>query len=461
MASTPANTSQPAITGMNQVPPEIMTVMSLRGIYRAAGNRATFSEESQKTIADIRTELPAAAANGDGLQKINNWRSGGGGGNGGSASSKGHARQGAMTSEGRYSNQQHVARNTSGAFGGRGSERQGHERQGYGPSGGERQGHERHDRQTTSFGSPRFKNSTQQQTVFGTSSGSAAPPAHSHASSVMTVAGVPTTHNGSSPAVPLVSPTQAVEQQQPQQQQQQHQHQQQSSRYVSKFKNSSQAVEKTIVNTLIRGKLNTFSQENYDDINEFLMVILETGDEDPNFLGDFMKLIFTKAAEEDIYCPLYAKLLHDLSVRFPYLIEEMNTLFKRFMGIFEEVSEKSVDNYTDLLERNKEKRYRKGYSQFMAELFKHRIIDHKSFMDTCTLIVHQLRVLIDDVDKLNTVEEYVGCLTKIITGLKGNVPAEIKALVATLSDLTVKGLVKPSFSPKVRFAIMDVINLGS
>jgi MIF4G domain len=464
MQMATANISQPASTGMNQVPPEIMTVMSLRGVYRASGNRATFPDESLKTIADIRADLPAAAANGDGLQKINNWRerSGGGGersGHGGERSGErsggghggersghggersGHGaprgsrmptRQGAMTNEGRYSNQPNVARNTvSAAFGGRNESKA--------PGTG------------NTFGPARYKNSSAQSTAFGSNSASVAPQTSS--ATVMSVAGVPTTPSGTSPAVPLVSPTQAAAapptpQAQP-------------SRYVSKFKNSAEPVEKTIVNTLIRGKLNKFSQDNYEDIKEFLMVILETGDEDPNFLGDFMKLIFTKAAEEEIYCPFYAQLLRDLSERFPYLIEEMTTLFKRFMGIFEEVSEKSVENYSDLLERNKEKRYRTGYSQFMAELFKLGIIDHTSFMDTCTLIVHQLRMLVDQVDKLNTVEEYVGCLNKIMIGLKGNVPSEIKELVSTLSDLTVKGVVKASFSSKVRFAIMDVINIGS
>lgn len=453
-----ANISQPASTGMNQVPPEIMTVMSLRGVYRASGNRATFPDESLKTIADIRADLPAAAANGDGLQKINNWRdrsghgdrsggersggersghgerSGGGGGNGAPRGSRMPTRQGAMTNEGRYSNQPNVSRNTvSAAFGGR------NENKSSGTG--------------NTFGPARYKNSSTQSTAFGSNSAPALPQPSS--ATVTSVAGVPTTPSGTSPAVPLVSPLQAAATPQTPQAQTQ------PSRYVSKFKNSAEPVEKTIVNTLIRGKLNKFSQDNYEDIKEFLMVILETGDEDPNFLGDFMKLIFTKAAEEEIYCPFYAQLLRDLSERFPYLIEEMTTLFKRFMGIFEEVSEKSVENYSDLLERNKEKRYRTGYSQFMAELFKLGIIDHTSFMDTCTLIVHQLRMLVDQVDKLNTVEEYVGCLNKIMIGLKGNVPSEIKELVSTLSDLTVKGVVKASFSSKVRFAIMDVINIGS
>ena len=447
MASSAATISQPASTGMNQVPPEIMTVMSLRGVYRASGNRATFPAEVVKIIADIKADLPASP-NVDGLQKINNWRGGSGGGGGGAPQAKTTpVRQGAMTSDGRYSNQQQRSQHGN-TFRGRGEQRQ-DQRNGTATQG------------TTAFGPSRFKNSSLQSSVFGTSA-APAPSAVAQQQQqqqqqhpIVSVAGVPTTPNGS-PAVPLVSPSAATNTLEPPAPVPP---QRTTTRYVSKFTNSSMPTEKTIVNTLIRGKLNKFTSDNYDDIKEFLMVILETGDEDPNFLHDFMKLIFTKAAEEELYCPLYAQLLHDLSARFPYLIEEMTTLFKRFMAIFEEVSEKSIDNYTDLLERNKEKRYRTGYSQFIVELYNHGIIDQVSFKDTVSLIVNELRILTDTDEKINIVEEYVGCLNKIMTGLKGRVPPEIKEKVSTLSDLTVKGLVKPSMSSKVRFALMDVINI--
>jgi hypothetical protein len=451
MASSAATISQPASTGMNQVPPEIMTVMSLRGVYRASGNRATFPAEVVKIIADIKADLPASP-NVDGLQKINNWRGGGGGGAPHAKTTP--VRQGAMTSDGRYSNQQQRSQHGN-TFRGRGEQRQDHrssagpERQDQRTGGTATQG-------TNAFGPSRFKNSSLQSSVFGTSAAPAPPAvAQQQHHAIVSVAGVPTTPNGS-PAVPLVSPSAATNTLEPAAPAPP---QRTTMRYVSKFTNSSVSTEKTIVNTLIRGKLNKFTSDNYDDIKEFLMVILETGDEDPNFLHDFMKLIFTKAAEEELYCPLYAQLLHDLSARFPYLIEEMTTLYKRFMAIFEEVSEKSVQNYTDLLERNKEKRYRTGYSQFIVELYNHRIIDQVSFKDTVSLIVNELRILTDTDEKINIVEEYVGCLNKIMTGLKGRVPADIKEKVATLNDLTVKGLVKPSMSSKVRFALMDVINI--
>ena len=80
-------------------------------------------------------------------------------------------------------------------------------------------------------------------------------------------------------------------------------------KYVSKFKKTTVNVEDTILNTIILGKLNKFSQQNYGEIKEFITHIIDNGETD--MIKCFMKLVFEKAASEEIFCPLYDDVRHN------------------------------------------------------------------------------------------------------------------------------------------------------
>jgi hypothetical protein len=189
-------------------------------------------------------------------------------------------------------------------------------------------------------------------------------------------------------------------------------------KYVSKFKKNSEKVEDTILNTIILGKLNKFSELNYDEIKEFITHIIDSGETD--MIKCFMKLVFEKAASEEIFCPLYAKLLGQLSARYPILLTEMANLYSQYMEIFEEIEEDNATNYNEVCKRNVEKKYRRGYSQFLAELIKHDVIDIDVFMKTVTKIITQVELnkMRKEYTKLN--EEYADCLMKIMKAIREN-----------------------------------------
>ena len=187
-------------------------------------------------------------------------------------------------------------------------------------------------------------------------------------------------------------------------------------KYVSKFKKNSDKVEDTILNTIILGKLNKFSEKNYDEIKEFITHIIDSGETD--MIKCFMKLVFEKAASEEIFCPLYAKLLGQLSARYPILLTEMANLYSQYMEIFEEVSEDAAANYNEVCKRNVEKKYRRGYSQFLAELIKHDVIDIDVFMKTVTKIITQVELNKKQKDSMKLNEEYADCLMKIMTAIE-------------------------------------------
>jgi hypothetical protein len=230
-------------------------------------------------------------------------------------------------------------------------------------------------------------------------------------------------------------------------------------RYVSRFKNKGQSLESTIVNTIILNKLNKFSQSNYNEIKDFLMEILASGQTD--FLTDFMHLIFTKAAAEEIYCPLYAQLLKELSAEYPFLIVEMMNIYSKFLEIFDEVSEAECKDNEEFIAKNREKKYRKGYSQFVTELYKQGILDKESFMKSISKIIQKMREYSVVPEHVHLMEEYSASLLRICKAIrKGDISSNIKELIKEhisplMESSNVKTETYPSLTKKIQFAILD------
>jgi len=187
-------------------------------------------------------------------------------------------------------------------------------------------------------------------------------------------------------------------------------------KYVSKFKKSSEKVEDTILNTILLGKLNKFSAPNYPEIKEFITHIIDSGQTD--MIKCFMKLVFEKAASEEVFCPLYARLLSELSTQYPVLLTEMANLYSQYMEIFEEVVESGAETYNELCKRNVEKKYRRGYSQFLAELIKHNVIDQETFMKIITKIIRQIELNLSNKESIKLNEEFADCFMKIMKAIR-------------------------------------------
>jgi hypothetical protein len=241
-----------------------------------------------------------------------------------------------------------------------------------------------------------------------------------------------------------------------------------SQKYVSKFKKTSDKVEDTILNTILLGKLNKFSEINYDEIKEFIMHIIDNGETD--MIKCFMKLVFEKAASEEIFCPLYAKLLSELSSRYPVLLTEMANLYVQYMAIFEEVKEDEAETYNEFCKRNVEQKYRRGYSQFLAELTKHNVIDSATFMKTVMKIITQVNINIKNKEAIKLIEEYADCLQRIMRAIKPSyaVESDIDDMIASIrstikgeplvhiTPLTIKNAESVGLSNKARFTFLNI-----
>ncbi len=241
-------------------------------------------------------------------------------------------------------------------------------------------------------------------------------------------------------------------------------------RYQSRFKNTNKPVEDKILNNIILSKLNKFSEATYTDVREFLYQILGGGEADlQEFVRDFMRLVFRKAAAEEIFCPLYAKLLCEISAKYAVILDEMKSLSDKYLGIFEEVCEKETQNYDDFLQKNIEKKYRLGYSQFLAELAKQEILPLDTLLTTVGTLIKVLQACAKADDNKIIVEEYTDCLLRITRVFKGKTSAfskearrEIyKSFSPFYAELLANRETYVSCTSKSRFILMDIQDILS
>jgi len=238
------------------------------------------------------------------------------------------------------------------------------------------------------------------------------------------------------------------------------------SKYVSKFKKDTDKVDDMIINNIILSKLNKMSIVNYEEIKEFITHIIDSNQTE--MTRCFMRLVFQKATVEETFCPLYAKLLSELSTGYPVLLTEMTSLYNSYMEIFEEVDEKDEKSYNELLKRNVEKKYRRGYSQFLAELIKHGVINTDSFMKTIYTIVKQVENNLGNADAIKLNEEYTDCLIRIVNAIKSddldedddNIE-EIREIIKRdisqrIKQFTVKNSDNKGISTKTRFSFLNI-----
>jgi hypothetical protein len=237
-------------------------------------------------------------------------------------------------------------------------------------------------------------------------------------------------------------------------------------RYQSQFKNSSQPVDDKILNNIILSKLNKFSSSTYEDIREFLYQILGSGEPDlAEMIRQFMLMVFKKAASEEVYCNLYAKLLSEISSRYGVILVEMHKLQENYLAIFDDVEQKAEgEEYDTFVEKNIEKRYRQGYSQFIAELSTFEIINLTHLEQTFQRIFDLMLKNASVPDKRTLIEEYADCLLRMSRVFKKKSSPFFMSARSTLNILSkpridallVKNAEFVSISPKIRFALMDV-----
>jgi len=232
----------------------------------------------------------------------------------------------------------------------------------------------------------------------------------------------------------------------------------QTGRYQSRFKPTGN-IEDKILNTVIGNKLNAFTPLTYNDTRDFIYQIMDSGETE--FTKDFIEKVFVKAISEDLYCALFAKLIAEIAHRYPVIYEEMNKYHSEFLKIFDDVKEDSETDYVILV---KQKQYRMGYGQFIAELAGLNALDKKQLITMVTKITEKLCTLSAEENKSKTVEEFIDCLIRLTSGLRERslpffrgVKAElVEIMVGKIEAIRLRSEPRPSLSKKASFGLMDL-----
>lgn len=214
----------------------------------------------------------------------------------------------------------------------------------------------------------------------------------------------------------------------------------------------------------IRSKINMIGESTYVPTKAFMQQILDSGETD--FLEEFMNIVFQKAATEPNFCGVYAKLLHELGDEFQHLRIEMQNRFREYTAIFDEAEhtpDVGTGDYTKFVEAQERKKFRRGYSQFVAELAKYGEIDKKDFQSLVELIVKSIQTVYTIPDNTLLCEEYVDCLLKMCKA-SASILAKSDWIQACLITLEAIGSSvrssAPGLSNKARFAILDILDFA-
>ena len=211
----------------------------------------------------------------------------------------------------------------------------------------------------------------------------------------------------------------------------------------------------------VKGKINKIGPSTFEATKAFMQQILD-GDE-TDFLDEFMKFVFQKAATESTFCPLYARLLHELADEFGHLRTVMVKLFTDYTAIFtefESAPDVGTEDYRAFVEAQERKKFRRGYSQFVAELVKLGEADKTAFLGLINQILCVLESSYNNPDRNLMCEEYVDCLTHMCysasTLLRGD--ATIQPRVSALTKRPRSET--PGLTNKGRFALMDLVDFA-
>ena len=208
--------------------------------------------------------------------------------------------------------------------------------------------------------------------------------------------------------------------------------------------------------------MNKLSNQNYDKIWENIKNIYLENKDDFDFIC-FVDSIFDKATMQPVYCPLYVKMCNDM-------IKELNSLnlgeeftkliidkCEEFKKMIEEINDKKddvldVNNYDDFCEKTKNKVYKKGFAQFIGELYKSEFLKGDFLEDYVKALVDNTLNTLNNDD--NNVENNVICLEKLIETCFNYRELQSKSFFDNIK------LIKDhkNLSKKLKFKIMDILH---
>ena len=214
----------------------------------------------------------------------------------------------------------------------------------------------------------------------------------------------------------------------------------------------------------INGTLNKLTIENSSAI---FLSILKLFEENIDIFDyeTFVDNLFDKAVMQPTYCPLYVKLFIIMDKKhntmdienvgkFTKLLIEKCELFK---SMIEEFGEKNDDvlnpeDYDDFCLKNKQKVFKKGFAQFMGELYKNNFVNEEFLNDYLMALVNNI---IYNLDNENTnIENSSICLIQLVETTMNK-----RQFLKTAIYPKINEIIKYKIIPKkIKFKFLDLLD---
>jgi hypothetical protein len=225
----------------------------------------------------------------------------------------------------------------------------------------------------------------------------------------------------------------------------------------------------------INGNLNKISNKNFSNIFENILSIFSKNYEIFNY-QDFIDSVFDKATMQPTYCPLYVKLIilmKDKNLEMikklnrnldDSKIDEMDTIsklvkekcdeFKNFIVELVDMSDDKLDvnDYDDFCDKNKKKVYKKGFAQFVGELYKNDFVDCQYILEYLDGLIGNIRYNLEN-DNTN-IENSSICLVQLVNTTMSN----NEFLESSCCDDVKKIMEMKNLPKKIKFKFMDLID---
>lgn len=212
----------------------------------------------------------------------------------------------------------------------------------------------------------------------------------------------------------------------------------------------------------IQGKINRLDAGTYAHVKDWLYLNFEATDE--KMVRQTCELIFSKAVREELFSPVFAQLLHDLSAKFITMrgiVSEKVLEFPEILKIASGTVDDAEKEREKFIKINEEKRFKRGYALFLGELYNQAIISRDQLTTMFTLLIDSTLVVVA-AGEIAAFEEYIDCISRIFKGTRGHI-VEIdkctdgmKELNVVLIDASDKYGIKTT--SKAYFTLLDLMD---
>lgn len=199
--------------------------------------------------------------------------------------------------------------------------------------------------------------------------------------------------------------------------------------------------------------LNKITPNNYNDMFKIMFEICK----EHKLTSFLIENIFKLSTSQSIYCTYYVKIIkqflekaEDKKEIMDYIVEKSNE-FKN-VSIKNNIKDNFGLTYDEFCENNKLKLFKKGYSQFLGELYLNNIIEYSLVIDTLNTIISNLKTILKT-SNTDFVEDSILCIEKICSTISNKMNVyDRKKILSDFEEIQKH----ESISKRLTFKIMDL-----